>query len=768
MIGPIVSSVNSIISKGVAEVTTGVKDAAAILDLAKSPAADNLSNMDIGFGPGKFAPDSPPAPASTATPGQSNSKDGSAILAKPNVLNGAMSYVPLWTFAALTTEQVNNPDLYRGQPVSSTSVVFSSAGKFDALRINTQFGAPEYYINNIQIDSLIGPNPKTQNAAAHTFKFEVLEPYSMGLFLQSLQTAARNAGHLSYLQNCPYLLRLDYQGWTPAGQSFTVPDLTKYFTIRLVKTEFECNEAGSKYQVECTPFNSAAFGDVINKIYKDVNIVGSTVKEALVTGEQSLVKVINDLFKNQKVGDNTVDVADEIQIIFPTPEGGNPPAPQPENNSKATMSPGSPGTANPATSASAPAPGDNAISGSDLGFTLNGGGNPTFMKPSEVMDANGNVNREQVRINPNSRTLMFTQGQAITDVITEVVMNSEYVRKSAEQLKKNPDGTVAWFKLDAQVKFGQFDFRRGDYAKIVIFRIVQFNVHSSIFQNPTTGSQGYKELEKQIRKKYQYIFSGQNDDVIRFNLKFANTFYTAIGGNAILNKDNVDSGKNASASAPQTKQSVSVGPDAANALNSATGSRTVKPALLDGFGNRLPNASNTNDERRIVAQEFHNAFINSDTDFIQVDLEILGDPYYLTDSGMGNYFAQAYNSSETVDGTMNYEGGSVYVHLSLKSVVDVDQASGLYKFQTNSGDGLTTNGSQATVSPFGGIYRVNRIEHMFQDGVFKQRLALLRMPGQSIDFKIEPKRSGSTGIKETTGQVDDTAAIDGEDYGQYF
>jgi hypothetical protein len=764
MFQSIVSSVSSSISKGVAEVTTGITEAAAILDLSNAPslAADNIGVMDIGFGPGKFSPDS--APSSASAPGAANSKDGSTIQAKPNVLTGAMSYVPLWTFAALTTEQVNNPDLYRGQPVSSTSVVFSSAGRFDELRISTQFGAPEYYINNVEITSLIGPNPKTQNAAAHTFKFEILEPYSMGLFLQSLQAAARNAGHLNYLDNCPYLLRLDYQGWTPDGKSFTVPDLTKYFTIRLVNTTFECNEAGSKYQVECTPFNSAAFGDVINKVYKDINIVGSTVKEALVTGEQSLVNVINDLFKKQKVGDNTVAVADEIQIVFPTPEGGNPPAPQPENNSKATMSPYGPAPVSPATSAAAPAPGDNAISGSDLGFTLNGGGNPTFMKPSEVMDANGNVNREQVRINPSSRTLMFTQGQAITDVITEVVMNSEYVRKSAEQLKKNPDGTVAWFKLDAQVKFGQFDVRRGVYAKIIIFRIVQFNVHSSIFQNPSTAPQGYKELEKLIRKKYQYIFTGQNEDVLRFNLKFNNTFYTAIGGSSpLLNKDNIDAGKNASASEKNPLQAGVVGTDP-NASDAAGGVKTVQPALLDGFGNRLPNASNNNDERRVVAQDFHNAFINSDTDFIQVDLEILGDPYYLTDSGMGNYFAQAYDSSETVDGNMNFEGGSVYVHLSLKSVVDVDQSSGLYKFQTASGSGLTTNGSQATVSPFGGIYRLNKVENTFRDGQFTQRLALLRMSGQSIDFKIEPSRSGPTGTKEVIGEAPDTSTSDGDDY----
>lgn len=753
----IVSSAISSISKGVAEVTTGLKAAAATVRLATAPTVGASSEGNAGEAEVRAA-------MAVSTPGQSNSKNGESIQHKRNPLTGAISYVPLWTFAALTTEQVNNPDLYRNKPVSSTSVVFSSAGKYDELRIQTQFGAPEYYINNIEIASLIGPNPKTQNAAAHTFKFEVLEPYSMGLFLQSLQVAARNAGHLNYLNNCPYLLRCDYQGWTPSGQSFTAPGLTRYFTVRLVSTTFECNEAGSKYQVECTPFNSAAFGDVINKIYKDVNIVGSTVEEALVTGDQSLVNVINSILKNQRVGDNVVSEADEIQIIFPTLEGGAPPT-VPENPGRATVTPGAASPLIIKTPTAAPADsGENAISGSDLGFTLGSGGNHTFLKPSELVDANGNVNRENVRINPKSRSLFFTQGQAITDVITEIVMNSEYVRASAEQLKKNPDGTVAWFKLDAQVKFGKFDVRRGDYAKIIIFRVVQFNVHSSIFQNPTTASQGYKELEKLVRKKYQYIFTGQNEDVLKFNLKFANTFYTAIGSSTpLLNKDAVDAGKNASTAEVKPVYAATVGSDAANTLNTTGGIKPVLPALLDSAGNRMPNASNSNDERRVVAQDFHNAFINSDVDFISVDLEILGDPYYLTDSGMGNYFAQAYDSAETVDGSMNYEGGSVYVHLSLKSVVDVDQKSGLYKFQS-SGGAMTTNGNQATISPYGGIYRLTRVEHMFQDGVFKQRLALLRMSGQSIDFSTEPIRSGLTSTQEVIGEVEDTGPADGTDY----
>jgi hypothetical protein len=355
---------------------------------------------------------------------------------------------------------------------------------------------------------------------------------------------------------------------------------------------------------------------------------------------------------------------------------------------------------------------------------------------------------------------MFTQGQAISDIITEVVMNSEYVRRSAEQLKKNPDGTVAWFKLDAQIKLGKYDLRRNDYSKIIIYRVIQYNVHSSLFQNPNKAPQGYGELEKLVAKKYEYIFSGKNEDVLKFNLKFNNTFYTAISANPKNNKDTVDASKNSSVTPELAKTVVPVQGDPKTLL--ATGGVSPVFQELDGYGNRLPNASATNDQRRQIAQDFHNAFINSDTDLIQADLEIIGDPYYLVDSGMGNYFAQSFDSRFSSDGTMDYEGGTVYVHLSLKTIVDVAPDKGLYTFQTSDGTGLTTNGAQATISPFGGIYRIVAVNHTFNDGVFKQRLNLLRMNAQSIDFTAQPARTGPTGMTEQIGKISAAAELSTE------
>jgi hypothetical protein len=104
---------------------------------------------------------------------------------------------------------------------------------------------------------------------------------------------------------------------------------------------------------------------------------------------------------------------------------------------------------------------------------------------------------------------------------------------------------------------------------------------------------------------------------------------------------------------------------------------------------------------------------------MKVNLEILGDTYWIVDSGFSNYFASADPKSQvTSDGTMNYEAGDVYIYLSFRTPSDVDEATGLYNF----------NG-QLKESPFGGIYRVVQCENTFSDGLWKQKLTCIRMPG---------------------------------------
>ncbi len=112
-----------------------------------------------------------------------------------------------------------------------------------------------------------------------------------------------------------------------------------------------------------------------------------------------------------------------------------------------------------------------------------------------------------------------------------------------------------------------------------------------------------------------------------------------------------------------------------------------------------------------------------------LNLEILGDPYWITDNGMGNYVGENYNgpgSQITGDGTMNYQGTDTYIRIIFRTPVEPDiwngaVTTGRYFFAEEE-------------NPYSGIYKVRNVTSSFRDGAFKQTLECNRMPKQPKDF----------------------------------
>jgi hypothetical protein len=359
-----------------------------------------------------------------------------------------------------------------------------------------------------------------------------------------------------------------------------------------------------------------------------------------------------------------------------------------------------------------------------MGITASSGGNYNFKREGDVIDgASGKVQRNQMTIDPKNRKFQFTQEQSLTAIISQVILSSKYATDAIQQ-KPGFAGFISWFKIDVQIQLKEFDDKRGDFAKKIIYRVLPYNVHSSIFSNPTTAPLGYTELESLIAKRYEYIYSGQNNDVLRFDIQINNLFFT--GTNP---KSEESSGTNANldqkglSEAPPNTTVTNQGPAAGAAIGATTGSSPTKkdPARIN-----LPGQAGGGDStEKLVAQSFHQAFLSNSGDLINVDLEILGDPYWMVDSGISNYFAPTSSDNQltTEDGTMNYESGDVYIYLTFRTPTDINEVSGLYNFP----DG----GSE---SPFSGIYKVIQCENTFNDGTFKQKLKTIRMPKQPSDF----------------------------------
>lgn len=637
-----------------------------------------------------------------------------------NPLDNFASFTPLWTLAALTPTQLANPASYRNNDGELKNIIFSSAGRFANQRTSIDVGATslrsvEYFVDNFKMLSIVVPTAETGNSNSVNYSFDIFEPYSMGNFLTSLQTAAINSGYVNYLL-APYLLKLDFLGWNDQGKEVKINRLSRYFVIRFQNVKFEVTEAGSTYQCKAIPFPHQAFSNIVNTLLTDVNITGTTVKEVLVEGPNSLAAVL-DQYQTRLKAAGKIAEKDSYLFVFPDPDS--------DNNDTF---------------------GSNKIGSSSMGFTPSSAGVYPFARASEVFQ-NGKVNRDKVTIDPNARSMMFAQGHTLTSIIDTVIVTSQYAKNSLDALKQNKQGMIEWFRIEPRISLGKFDVARNDYAKVIVFEIKPYKVHSSVFQSPSAPGFGYQELKKFIAKKYSYIYSGENKDITRFELKFNNTFYTAITPGFVEESKNSDpaTGSNAPEAKPKTNIAPS-SPSSVGALFAATG----KPRIAYD-GSIVPDKGGGVDAISVanaVARDMQNAIKSANTELLRLEIEILGDPYYLSDSGMSNYYSPPVSEGSMVneDGGMCYDTREIAVYFSFRNPIDLNVDKHLYDFPGNTYESI-----------FSGLYRVLRVESNFAGGVFKQNLTCARLPGQPEDYDsaTKPPAATKTSAVNTAGAQDD-------------
>jgi len=662
-----------------------------------------------------------------------------------NVLEQFASYSPIWTLACLTPEQFNNPKLYRGSPYLLDNIVLSSAGRYDLSRTQTMYGAPEYFIDNFALSAGLGGSMKAGNTNVTSFKFDVYEPYSLGIFLQSLQAAAINAGYPSYLNDCPYLLKLEINGSSDDGAVYKGSDeLTKYFTIKITKVEFKVDEAGSKYTVEATPMHYTGFSDVVTNITTDLKITGMTVAEVLVSGQESLCSRLNET-QLKRVSDGQAAYADIYEVVFPI-NSSDPVGIDSTDNTELLKAIADPKKEKTQTISAAERQslaenfGDGDMGKASMGFSETSGGNYNFKLAGDTVDEDGRIVRETMTIDPKQREIRFPQQTRITEVIQRVMLASEYcISRLKEEAVKN--GKVDWFRVDVQIQLLEFDPLRNMRARKYIYRVVPFEVSGAIFQNSTSATPGQAALERIIAKRYDYLFTGQNNDIIKFDLQFNGQFFTGISPTPIQNNANIANKETADTAEEKTQQGrlkKGVAPESSLAV---TGSAPTKPNPLLTF----PSASGEKTVEQMVADNFNQSFTRSQ-DMVTVKIDILGDLYFLSDSGLNsNYFAEeGPNKQVKADASMNWEGSEIFIYITWRNPVEPNLGTtgqgGLYNFP---------NGGKVT--PFSGIYKVTGVESKFSGGTFQQTLDLSRQPQQDIDYVGTAKISAeNSSVYDTT------------------
>lgn len=661
----------------------------------------------------------------------------------PNPLHFYSSFNYNFTLSVLDDASLNFPnETYRKGMLGP--VILKSASADPADRIPTIYkstanpsGSFDFFLENLTINHLIGFEKSSGNSNATGFNFKIVEPYSMGLFFQILQTAARTAGHRNYLE-IPLLLTVSFKGHVDANlQNVQIDNTTKYYPLRIRTIDMKVNGQGSVYDVNLYPVNELAYSNTYSQLKTAVSVKGETIVEMLQTGDSSLQKVLNDrIIESVKRG--SVNVPDQILISFPIDLKTGDASSRPNSTNAATVSPAAGAAGNDLFSRLQLKSNEtginktqiqiegtvNNIGTSSMGFNLYQGGDTPFARDNLSYDAEtgiykrSNVNLE---INPNQSEFRFGQGSDVINAINQVILMSDYGRTALTQI--SDDGYVPWWRVETHVYNIPSDAnlsKTGVKPKLVVYRIVPYDAHASVFSPPNTGTAGIEKNKKQVLKEYNYIYSGNNVDILDFDIEFRAGFYTAIASDAGANNDSVQRSQQSSSAAEGSNSSQNQTPSGSSEIrNGQTPTSQRNDAVT--FGTASQGGGGLENAASIAARQFHDA-ITSGVDMIALTVTILGDPYYLGDSGMGNYSAVAGdNRYITTDYSINYQSGEVHVLMNFRTPIDIDQETGLFSFT-----------STAEVPQFSGLYKILSAVSNFNKGKFTQTLKMIRLPNQEV------------------------------------
>lgn len=637
----------------------------------------------------------------------------SAFSAFPNAITNPLkttaSYTYKFTLGCMTREAYNSGNY--NKPGAISSLVIAEGGQLDNLSnlvgagqyAKTAQGTPNYFINNVDI-TFITPNHGAGTTGQAGIKFEVFEPHSMGLFYESLLVAAQDCGYVNWT-DATFALRVEFLGQDSNGSQVKFDKLTRTIPIRFQKIGFTANANGSTYSVSALEYGMATTGtDQRSSAFSNVIVMGEDVRSTL-TGERGLQKYLNDYQAEATRQYQARPHQYEIRI-------GNLPS---VSADWATLKYSQDGTTG------------------------------HVVQPTEEEFPPERRQAPDVRFRKFEFPGTISGGARITDIIDEIMLNSEYAQNNS---RESNGGEVWWWRtnISSEVINSTPDPISGALTYKFIFTLQPYRVGAGRVSAALEESTPAGALRNSIVKTYSYLYSGENDDIINFDLTFNNTFAVLVSHAAAHLASN--GSESVAANVEDAVLGAIPDPDPGTAT-SLTSARQVQPSTTTIAYTPWSGGSFVSGTAINVARQVHEAITGKNRggaqqDLIMIDLTIHGDPYFIPQAGMGTYQEPAVETFLTPNTqSMAWQNSEVRIYVGFKNIVDVSEQ----------GPWITPFGENAD-SPYSGIYRITKAKSVFADGVFKQTLFLVREYGDAVLSVLNSRTLGSIGKKLLFGLTD--------------
>ena len=305
---------------------------------------------------------------------------------------------------------------------------------------------------------------------------------------------------------------------------------------------------------------------------------------------------------------------------------------------------------------------------------------------------------------------VFRSDESIQKAIDDIITKSQYGIDAVKPKSKGVDttGMAYTWKISSKVEFDESNERdpntlaRG--TKITYIVTEYKTIAQQIVPGQAAVPVDYETYADLSLRKYDYMFTGKNTDILDFKVDFNLAFFSGVtGGLATTDApDRQGTGRDNNTN-PTSTPSAQTPPSSKNA---ATPSHSTAQSAQS-----RPNSRNLPDPWRQMAWQMYNNMINSSVALYQGEFTILGDPYFI----IGSQALEGVAQGKVADnGAASAIAGDVLVILNFYNPIDLNYDTGLMDL------------SNVPV-PFSGIFKIYQVVSSFKAGVFKQVLHFIRI-----------------------------------------
>jgi hypothetical protein len=639
------------------------------------------------------------------------------------------------------------------------NVLISSAGRYgQSFRRDPAF-EEDFYFENLKIKTIVNTTSRNRNSNLIECSFTVIEPLGFTLINRMLDAANNvNPGLGSYLQ-MPYILQIDFFGSVDGQPPGPLKEHSKVIPVRLTNIKSKLTARGTEYQIDAVPFNHQAFNQLNVSLPVSTTVTASKVSQIfggpaevssedgkfyvnlarrsnierqitnLNTGLRPFVTsgfdpfdasiaadtrarigeltsqlnneysnfgitgfcaAINSYFSSLKV-QNQISVINTVRVVFDEKIG---------NSILYT-------TSGPVNAAGTPA-----------------SGTSNAAQKAQLQSASG-APKGQLRF--DGATVNIPAGTTIDRMIDWAVRNSDYIGKQLKDPTVTPEqraniqaggnpNTITWlqwFKIIPNIYIREYDPTQNRYSMDIVFYVKPYKLSAKHPFYPRGRVPGFV-------KKYDYIFTGKNKEVIDLQIDFNTLYLIEMSTNRVKSRQ------------PQTGTpgdgNLSTLPDvaapAAPNPNLQAPNQNIAPTSIALVSDNVATTMRAGGLPQASADAgdlYRSLMLGAKGDMITLNLKIIGDPQFIKQDDFfmsqnlvtpsGQFLNDSSGSSLYMD------GGELYVFVNFQSPVDYDETKGI----------ADVTSSRYRYSEYSGVYKIITVDNSFSNGKFEQSLTLAKL-----------------------------------------